>query len=270
MKEYKRNYWPHAIILSIIAIIFASAYTVVIALDNPVEMDDFYLQKYQDVDKNINTIIKKQKAFFDRYEIKGDVKVLDLAKANTITYTIFDKKEQKEVSDAKLLLHLTRPDTNKFNQNINATFKDGKYIFEAVKVAKEGRWQLKLKAQIGSLEGFSEFEANAMDMKKQKAFFERYEYVCENAHLKYAQKNSIVFSLKDKKSQKLVSGATIYLRILHPDGKKFTKNIKASFENGKYIFKTKKLHHTGEWSLDSRILYDGYEIFVNQKLNAIR
>ncbi len=268
--KYQRNYWPHAIILSIIAIIFASAYTVVIALDNPVQMDDYYLQKYQQVDRNINKIIKKQKEFFAKYEVKQVEKSLNYQQNNTMSYVLIDKKSNKEVLDAKVFLHVTRPDSRELDQDLNASLENGKYIFRNIKVAKLGRWQFKLKVDIGKLEGFKEFEMQAYDEKMQKEFFEKYSFVCENKDLKYGDINTIAFSLKDKKSQKTISDAKVYLRILHQNGKKFTKTLQGNYVDGKYLFKTKKLHHTGKWSLESRILYGKYEVFVNQELNAIK
>ena len=52
----ERNYWPHAIVTVLIFMVFACAMVVKIAMDNPVQMDSFYLDKYQQVDENINEI----------------------------------------------------------------------------------------------------------------------------------------------------------------------------------------------------------------------
>ena len=54
----EKNYWPHAIVIVLIFMIFACIMVVKIAIDNPVQMDSFYFEKYQQVDENINTIKK--------------------------------------------------------------------------------------------------------------------------------------------------------------------------------------------------------------------
>ena len=41
----ERNYYPHAVIGMIIGCVIACGYTIKIALDNPVEMDTYYMEK---------------------------------------------------------------------------------------------------------------------------------------------------------------------------------------------------------------------------------
>lgn len=164
MEEIKnqKNYWPHAIIASIILIVIACIYTIIIALDNPVEMDSYYLEKYQKVDRNINDIIEKQKKFFDKYEVKYDFTSIKMDKPQTIALLLLDKKSNEFVKNANIFLLITRPDTNKFNQEYKSTSsKDGKYIFENIVVQKPGRWQFKAKIKSEDYEGFHEYEVNA-------------------------------------------------------------------------------------------------------------
>ncbi len=161
--KHKRNYWPHAIILSIVLIIIACIWTIIVALDNPVEMDSYYLEKYQKVDKNINTIIKKQKEFFGRFEIRHLTKNLNLDAKSDIVFGIYDKVDKKLVQKAQIFMLVTRPETNKFNQELNAQgAMDGKFIFKDIVVNKPGRWQFKTKIKIGEYEGFDEYEVNAI------------------------------------------------------------------------------------------------------------
>lgn len=160
--KYKRNYWPHAIIISIILIIIACIWTIIIALDNPVEMDSYYLEKYQQVDRNINDIIKKQKEFFSKYDIVFDTKKLNLDKPSEIIFSIIDKQTNKPLQKAEIIMLLTRPDSNKFNQEFKTkNTKNGKFIFENIVVNKPGRWQFKTKIKNGNFEGFHEYEVNA-------------------------------------------------------------------------------------------------------------
>lgn len=160
--KYKRNYWPHAIIMGIILIIIACIWTVIIALDNPVEMDSYYLEKYQKVDKNINDIIKKQKIFFKKYDVEFHTKKLNLGKPSIVSFSIVDKDNNENLQKAEIMMLLTRPDSNKFNQEFKAqNAKDGKFTFENIVVDKPGRWQFKTKIKSGEFEGFYEHEVNA-------------------------------------------------------------------------------------------------------------
>lgn len=134
-----------------------------VAIDNPVEMDSYYLQKYQQVDRNMNDIIKKQKEFFNKYEVKYDVDTIKMGKPTVIGFSVVDKMSKKPLEDAQVMLLITRPDTNKFNQELNTTSaKDGKFLFENIVVDKPGRWQFKAKIKSGKYEGFHEYEALAI------------------------------------------------------------------------------------------------------------
>ena len=65
----RKNYWPHAIVASIILIIISCAATIVTAIKNPVELDNFYLDRYQNVDENINEIEASQRRFDSKFSI---------------------------------------------------------------------------------------------------------------------------------------------------------------------------------------------------------
>lgn len=165
MEEIKneKSYWPHAIIGSILLIIGACVWTIVVALDNPVEMDSFYLEKYQKVDRNMNTILKKQKEFFKKYDVKYNKDTLKLGKQESISLSILDKQTKKLLQKAQISLLVTRPDTNKFNQELNTSKAvNGKFTFDHIMLNKPGRWQFKAKIKSGDLEGFHEYEALAV------------------------------------------------------------------------------------------------------------
>ncbi len=165
MEEFKekKSYWPHAILVGIFLIIIACIWTIKVALANPVEMDDFYLQKYQKVDKNINTIIKKQKAFFKRFVLEYQSVVFKLNEENTISFSIKDKKTNLHVENAQILTILTRPETNAYNQEFKPKYtQNGKFTISGIKISKPGRWQFKSKIKIGDLEGFVEHEILAV------------------------------------------------------------------------------------------------------------
>ncbi len=163
MQKKRKNYYPHAIIISIFLIIGACIWTIIVALDNPVEMDDFYFEKYQQVDRNINDILKKQKEFFAEYNVTYKSKNIKQNIPQDIVFGIYEKASKKLVKDANVSLLITRPDTNKLNQKFNITKarEDGFYVLKNLVVKKPGRWQAKSKIKIGKHEGFFEYELNA-------------------------------------------------------------------------------------------------------------
>jgi len=72
--------WPIGIILAIFGLIGLSIWTIEQANINPVVEDDFYFDTYQNVERNINDIIKKQQAFDKKYTVSLDAKKFILGK----------------------------------------------------------------------------------------------------------------------------------------------------------------------------------------------
>lgn len=158
----ERNYWPHAIVIGIILCIGACAWTIKIALDNPVEMDSFYLEKYQSVDRNFNDIMKKQHAFDNAYALEYGVRKFIMGKEEMVTLKIKDKQSGEYLQNADVTLMLTRPETNANNHEMKASrSSDGTFTFGPVVVEKPGRWQLLAKIKAGDLEGFNKYEVYA-------------------------------------------------------------------------------------------------------------
>ncbi len=156
------NFWPYGITISIVAVAVLCIDMIMISLKNPVYMDDFYLEKYQDVDENINKIIISQKKFDKKYTIQIDMKKKFIKKNNNIKIKIADKVTTKDVKNAKLELLVTRPDSSKFDKKLSVLeIKDGYYIFEPFDIEKKGRWQIMLKVSIGKLVSFTRVETYA-------------------------------------------------------------------------------------------------------------
>ena len=44
-----KNYWPHAIVTALILIVASCVATIILAVKNPVEMDGFYFERYQNI-----------------------------------------------------------------------------------------------------------------------------------------------------------------------------------------------------------------------------
>ena len=136
----KKTFWPYAIVLSIIAIIIACVATIVIALQNPVEMDSAYMQSYQKVDENI-TFIKESEARFDeKFGLKFEPEFKGLQGKFKFHLT----PKNGEISSLSYEILLTRPQTNKDNKTLSASWQENELVSESVSL-KEGRWQLLLR-----------------------------------------------------------------------------------------------------------------------------
>lgn len=91
----------------ILATVVACAWTIKIALDNPVEMDTFYMEKYQKVDQNINEIMELQEKFNAKYDLRYSTESFVMGK-NSFSIKLLDKENGKEIENAKVTLLLSR------------------------------------------------------------------------------------------------------------------------------------------------------------------
>ncbi len=158
----ERNYWPHSIVAGIVAIVFACGWTIKIALDNPVEMDTFYMDKYQKVDENINEIMLLQDKFNAKFDLRYSTEKF-LVGQNSIAITLVDKQSGEMVEHANVKLLLSRPDSNKNNQEMKPSKAEkGVYTFGPFEANKVGRWQILTKIELGEFKGYSKYEVYAV------------------------------------------------------------------------------------------------------------
>jgi len=156
----ERNYYPHAVIGMILGVVVAGGWTVKIALDNPVEMDTFYMEKYQKVENNIDKIMELQGKFDAKFDLAYSTEKFIIGQ-NSITLKLTDKSGNP-VTDAKIQLMLSRPETNKENQTFEPTkAENGLYTFGPFTISKPGRWQILSKIEVGEFKGYHKNEAYA-------------------------------------------------------------------------------------------------------------
>ena len=153
--------WPIGIILSILGLIALSIWTIQQANIKPVVMDDYYFDTYQNVEININDIIKKQQAFDKKYRVHIDKKAFTLGE-NTLNIAIKTNTDEP-VKDANITIKITRPDTNEFDKKPKLiSHQNGIYNFESFDIQKIGRWQIMTKITTADqLISFSKNEVNA-------------------------------------------------------------------------------------------------------------
>ncbi len=151
------NFWPYAIVGMILTVVMLSAWTIKVALKNPVQLDNSYMMKYQDVDENINEILAKQRQFRSKYDVALNGNQFTVG-SNRVTVEIFDKKGVP-VEGAKIAALVTRPDTTEFDVELkNFSLKGGKYLSEEFNISRSGRWNIVVRVNIGKDEGFEKYK----------------------------------------------------------------------------------------------------------------
>ena len=159
-KKNKALHWPIGIFLAIMAVVVLGIWTIQKANENPVVMDEFYFDKYQDVELNYDKIQKSQIAFDKNYNISKNLTEFKLGQ-NTLELTLTDKSN-KPVNSAKVIVKITRPFTNKQDIELNVTsVKDGVYRLSSFTIKEIGRWQILSKVSVGDKTSFTKTDINA-------------------------------------------------------------------------------------------------------------
>ncbi len=190
----RRTFWPYGILLSLFAIVAACAATIIFALDYPVYEDDAYLQKYQQVNNNINELQLQDAAFKRNYRVRLNLEPKMDAKnrpfyeikqgTKELEFMVQEISEDIHANGIKPTLLLTRPHTSEQDKWLDTselvlnnepyvivTQKGvvtstglkksfNRYTFVALlpESLSNGRWQIKLNAQKNENSiGFYEF-----------------------------------------------------------------------------------------------------------------
>ena len=153
-----KNYWPHAIVISLILIVASCVATIILAVKNHVEMDEFYFERYQNVDENINEIEASQRRFDDKYALKFEP---EFDRLNGYFKIAVEPKNGSVAPNFTHEILLTRPATNEQNQNLDAKFEGQILKTQSVTLPKKGRWQILLKISDANDTGFYKFSFEA-------------------------------------------------------------------------------------------------------------
>lgn len=158
-KQNKALIWPYAIVVAILLVVVASAATVMVALENPVEMSDQNMQDYHEYDLNVNQHIMDRIIFDKHYNITYFSEKLEQDNA-VVAYKVTDK-EGNAVNEAKINIMITRPDDHDTDIPLdNPKMQNGIYTFESVKLPKPGRWNLIAHVVIGEHERYYNLKAD--------------------------------------------------------------------------------------------------------------
>ncbi len=157
MSKKEINYWPYAILGIIGTVVFLSVWTIRIAIHNPVEESNDYMLKYQEVDENINEILEKKANFDRKYRIDLNGNHLKLGE-NRVSLKVTDR-QGRPVGDLNVTVVVQRPNTNRDNITLQASYHNGRYETPAFKISKIGRWNIDVRAAKGDAVGFAKWKS---------------------------------------------------------------------------------------------------------------
>jgi len=147
-KKSNGRVWPYIIGGSITLVFGFCVATIVVTSKADIQFSDAYMTYYQDADANANELIKARIAFDEKYTIEyvGDG---IQEKGAVVKYRLTDLNKNP-INNAKLLLAISRPETSKFNQNLeSAEVENGIYTFTNLAFPKVGVWNLIAKVSVG-------------------------------------------------------------------------------------------------------------------------
>ena len=140
---FKHNFWPHTIVLMIIGSIIASVWTIKIAITNPVQDSNLFLENYHIADKNINKILNSQMRFESKYKL--DISKFEFSEEKIYGNIYITEAGQKIDSDFQIIV--TRPEKTEFDTDINSS------IFE-FDIKQSGRWLIYIKTTVKNLTAY--------------------------------------------------------------------------------------------------------------------
>lgn len=149
------NFWPYVITIFLIAMLSASYSTIKIAVDNPVQSSNIFLNNYHVTDKNINQILTSQIAFKSRYDLDYSNSSFDEKGFHLVLKVLEDgQKVQSSIEGI-----ITRPETTEFDTK----FEGGDVKFQ---YPKPGRWIVHIKATVGKISGYFSIEIDSREVRK--------------------------------------------------------------------------------------------------------
>lgn len=159
VKKNNKTFWPYGITIAILAVVVMGAGTIMIALKHPVQMDEAYMQKYQNVDNHINEIQKSQELFNKQYSVKINNNQFILGK-NRLSITVTDRYTNKIADNLSINVKITRPDDDRYDIKLISTEKTEGYEFPAFDIKKPGRWLILVSINNGKVGGYFKKEVD--------------------------------------------------------------------------------------------------------------
>ncbi len=158
--------WPYLVGGSITLVFGMCVATIMVTSKADIQESNVYMSKYQEADLKANELITDQINFDKKYNFNYITECIGGEKS-LIKYEITDKNNNP-VDDAKIVLHISRPETAKFNQELSEFHtQNGIYTFEGATFPKAGVWNIIARVQVGDDYRFLNMKA---DTRIKKAF----------------------------------------------------------------------------------------------------
>jgi len=156
--------WPIGIGLSIAAVFGMSVATVIITGQANIQKSDAYMTYYQEADAKANDFIEKRIAFNKKYKIEYINNGIS-QNGSDVSFKVVTK-DNKAVNNAKVIISISRPETDKFNKKYESlVIKDGVYTFKDVKFPKAGIWNIIAKVEVGQDSRFLNLKVDTRNKK---------------------------------------------------------------------------------------------------------
>jgi len=149
----KKSFWPYGITLAILAVVVMGAGTIMVALKHPVQMDEAYMKKYQNVDNHINSLLKSQELFDKQYKIIINTNSFVIGK-NSLDLDVVDRHTNRHADNISLKIKITRPDDDRYDIKPIAKDSSNGFKISDFDIDKRGRWDLIIEASNGKVEGY--------------------------------------------------------------------------------------------------------------------
>jgi len=151
--------WPYAIGTSITLVFSFCVATIVVTQSTNLQPSDNYMSYYQDADANANELIEARIAFDKKYKIEYINNGL-FSQDSIVKYKLTDLNGNP-ISDATLVIAISRPETKKFNQRLeNPNVENGIYSFNDATFPKAGIWNIIAKITKGEDTRFLNIKAD--------------------------------------------------------------------------------------------------------------
>ena len=140
--------WPYIIGGSITLVFGFCVATIMVTSKADIQESNAYMTKYQEADLRANELINAKIEFNKKYDFAYVTEGIG-GENPILKYKVTDKNGSA-VENAKIILHISRPETAEFDQKLNeATFEDGVYILSGAKFPKVGVWNIIAKVEVG-------------------------------------------------------------------------------------------------------------------------
>jgi nitrogen fixation protein FixH len=151
--------WPYGIGVAILTFFGAIVFSITLILKEAPVQVSVDMMDYHHADANANELIQAKIDFNEKYKIEYMTEGLSELNS-TLKYRISDL-ENNPVSDATIIVIITRPDNNNHTQKlINPSVDNGIYIFDSVTLSQAGRWNVMAKVDVGELTRYYNVKAD--------------------------------------------------------------------------------------------------------------